>query len=88
MKNEIDDDFFIEASKIIQEEIDREIIDHIIATEMKSKGWTAVYIKPSVPGLLASEWIHLNATGDYRFAQQHWYFENSIDATNFALKWA
>jgi hypothetical protein len=86
----MNDDFneFIEAAaKILQEEIDREIVDDMITKECKSKGWTGVPVDVISP-IDMSEWVHLNATGDYCFAAKTWWFENAIDATNFALKWA
>jgi hypothetical protein len=89
MKTELDewDEFAEAAAKILQEEIDREIVDSMIVEDCKQNGWTGVPVNAVSP-IDMSEWVHLNATGDYRFAAQTWWFENAIDATNFALKWA
>ena len=85
----IDSDEFAEIfAKILQEEIDREIVDSMITDDCKTNGWVGVPITAIDSPIDMSEWVHLNATGDYRFAAKTWWFENAIDATNFALKWA
>ena len=67
---------------------------------LKSEGWTETTINPAHNETSiayarydewytkTAEWIHLNATGDYKLLRGHWIFENKEDAVMFTLKWA
>lgn len=81
------------AAKILQEEIDREILESMVGDMLDKKGWAKSPItKPWGPfnnwAAETAEWVHLHATGDYKLVLNHWYFENAADATAFTLKWA
>lgn len=80
-------------------EIDKEIIDTIMMDTLVAKGWTATSINPAFSTnnilfpkdewyALTAEWIHLNATGDYKLLIGQWVFENRGDAVMFTLKWS
>lgn len=77
-----------EAARILQEEIDWEIMSDI----MKSMGWAHV----SVPWNKTTdsqaheikEWLKENVTGHYKGRGSTWLFERKEDATLFALRWS
>jgi hypothetical protein len=51
------------------------------------QGWTKT--PPSANPWASSDgaaWIHVHATGDYRYVGGCWYFERACDATAFVLK--
>jgi hypothetical protein len=35
-----------------------------------------------------AEWVHKNATGDYKLLKGQWLFEEPKDATMFILRWS
>lgn len=84
------------ASQEISQSIDREILDSLMIDTLLSKGWTETLIIPATgvsPALFdwytdTAEWIHLNATGDYKLLKGRWFFENPKDATMFVLRWS
>lgn len=78
------------AAKEFSEHIDREIFEGVQSEILRDKGWTWT---PLDCGFLyreriakTSEWIHVHATGDYKFLNGHWLFERAEDATMFTLK--
>jgi len=87
-------------SQEMAREIDKEIIDNIVIEMLIKDGWTQAKINPpfSEYGMMGNrfeewysrtaEWVHLNATGDYKLVKGRWIFENGSDATMFILKWA
>jgi hypothetical protein len=92
---EENDDLARTFSEELAKEIDREILNDILAIRLIKEGW----VQPSIPYVkyrwpfndrLAEigEWVHLHATGDYRNINGKWVFENPADATAFTLKWA
>jgi hypothetical protein len=95
VRNEVQD-ISAAFSEELAKEIDREIVNEIIMVSLiKDKGWTQPdipYNKYSWPfdNRLAeiSEWVHLNATGEYKNLNGKWVFELASDATMFTLKWA
>ena len=81
-----------ELAKVLQEEIDREIINDIHRRDCMLKGWTELPFKtdgilPDTIGKMA-EWLHLHAIGDYRFFGNEIWFENKQDLTAFILRWS
>jgi hypothetical protein len=83
----------------IAKEIDKEILDTIMIDALKSKGWTTTVMNPAYEPPLTrlsngewysetAEWIHLNATGDYKLLRGQWLFEKKEDAVMFTLKWS
>lgn len=87
-------------SQELAREIDKEILDNIIMDQLIREGWTPTKINPGFVdlGMLSgryeqwysqtAEWVHLNATGDYKLIKGQWIFEKGADATMFILKWA
>jgi len=64
---------------------------------LKSQGWTETKINPAfgksiVPEIdwytETAEWVHLNATGDYKLLKGFWMFERQEDAVMFTLTWS
>jgi len=93
------DEFLEAAGKDIARQIDCEILDTIMIDVLKSEGWTATTMNPAFcPPLTrvsngewyseTAEWIHLNATGDYKLLLGQWFFEKKEDAVMFTLKWS
>ena len=87
------------ASKDIAKQIDSELLDTIMIDVLKDEGWTATTMNPAYEPPLTrlsngewysetAEWIHLNATGDYKLLRGQWVFEKKEDAVMFTLKWA
>lgn len=83
----------------IAKEIDKEILDTIMIDVLTKDGWTVTTINPkySTDNILfpkpdwyseTAEWIHLNATGDYKLLKGQWVFEQQADAVMFTLKWS
>ena len=93
-------DEVIEAlGQSISRAIDAEILDDIMINVLKYEGWTATIINPAYePPLVritesdwyseTAEWIHLNATGNYKLLKGQWYFERQEDAVMFTLRWS
>ena len=83
-------------SEELRKEIDQEIVNEIIVVSLiKDKGWTEPnisYGKYSWPfsdrKAEISEWVHLNAAGEYKNLNGRWIFELASDATMFTLKWS
>jgi hypothetical protein len=81
-------------------EMDQSIIDTIAMETLIRDGWTQTKGNPAVTdmGMMSgryeawysqtAEWIHLNATGDYKLIKGQWLFEKGEDATAFLLKWS
>jgi hypothetical protein len=98
--SKLEDEMLDRAGAEIAREIDKEILDSIMIDVLKSEGWTETTINPAHNETLiayarydewytkTAEWIHLNATGDYKLLRGHWIFENKEDAVMFTLKWA
>ena len=87
------------ASKDIAKQIDSELLDTIMIDVLKDEGWTATAMNPAYEPPLTrlsngewysetAEWIHLNATGDYKLLRGQWLFEKKEDAVMFTLKWS
>lgn len=80
----------------ISKEIDKELLDTIMFDLLIKEGWTETRVIPATgvsPKLFdwytdTAEWIHLNATGDYKLLKGQWLFEKSEDATLFILRWS
>jgi len=82
----------------IAKEIDKELMDTIMIDVLKSQGWTATNINPAysngsiVPEIdwyaQTAEWIHINASDDYKLLKGQWLFKNKEDAVMFTLKWS
>ncbi len=97
--SKLEDDFLNAASAELARQIDEEILDTIMIDVLKSEGWTATMMNPAYDPLPnqynkgewyseTAEWIHLNATGDYKLLRGQWLFEKKEDAVMFTLKWS
>jgi hypothetical protein len=84
----------------IAREIDKEIIDTLMIDVLTSEGWIQTRVDPAFEdmGMLSgrfeewstktAEWVHKNATGDYKLLKGQWLFKEPKDATMFILRWA
>lgn len=77
-----------EMSKILQEEIDWEIMCQI----MKEIGWTEITTSWDIKSLEETyeikEWCEMNLKGHRKGRGKTWLFELEKDASMFALRWA
>lgn len=71
-----------EIARVLQEEIDREIIVELC----KSQGWTEVKI--SVKVSVDKDWCKQHIKKQYKNFNNFWYFEDSRDAEFFVLRWS
>ena len=86
------------AAKQLARDIDKEILDTLMIDVLTSEGWVGTKVNPAVSqfGMTSvplddwysktAEWIHLNATDDYKLLRGQWFFKNPKDATMFILK--
>ena len=95
--NELEAEILDKIAREFAQEIDNDIIDTSMIDVLKSQGWTATSINPAfgksiVPEIdwytETAEWIHLNATGDYKLLKGSWMFERQEDAVMFTLTWS
>lgn len=92
----LEDEIASTLAEEISKEIDKELLDTIMFDLLIKEGWTETRVIPSTgvsPKLFdwytdTAEWIHLNATGDYKLLKGQWLFEKSEDATLFILRWS
>jgi hypothetical protein len=90
--------FAKQLSEEIAREIDKEIIEILMIEMLKDEGWIQTKINPAFGNNTAmfrstwytetAEWIHMNATGDYKMLQGQWLFKEPKDATMFILRWS
>lgn len=78
-----------EMLKIKAEEMARAMDGEIICSLLKDTGYREIVVDPWVHGSLKeiTAWIDENVQGHYVNAGNRWLFEESKDATIFALKW-
>lgn len=94
----IEDEIATSLAEQIAREIDKEILDTIMMDVLTKDGWTITTINPAYGrGSIVTEidwyaetaeWIHINATGDYKLLKGQWVFENKEDAVMFTLRWS
>jgi hypothetical protein len=86
------------AAKDIAKQIDKELLDTIMIDVLTKEGWAVTSMNPAFgKGSIGTEidwytetaeWIHINATGDYKLLLGQWLFEKKEDAVMFTLKWS
>lgn len=94
----LEDEMLDLAAKDIAKQIDSELLDTIMIDVLKDEGWSATSINPAFgTGSIVdeidwyaetAEWIHINATDDYKLLKGQWLFKNKEDAVMFVLKWS
>jgi hypothetical protein len=93
----LEEKFASELSREIAREIDKEIIEILMIEILKDKGWIQTKINPAFNNTAmyrstwyaeTAEWVHKNATGDYKLLKGQWLFEDPKDATMFILRWS
>ncbi len=83
----MEEQFADQAAKILQEEIDQEILFDLL----QQIGWTRVELASKwlpVTGIELHEWREANLTGHCRAHNNVWMFENKNDAALFKLTWS
>jgi hypothetical protein len=94
----LEEEFASILSAEIAREIDKEILDTLMIDVLTSEGWIHTKINPAFDNNTAmyrstwyaetAEWVHLNATGDYKMLRGQWLFKEPKDATMFILRWS
>ena len=79
--DELSHQFNEELEKILQEEIDREILINL----KRSQGWYQVQVKQF--SKIDKEWCKKYIKNSYAALGHYWYFEDERDAHFFLLKW-
>lgn len=87
--SKIEEQMADQAAKILQEEIDWEVMIDIL-TEV---GWTKVNIDwprqmSAADAHAVKEWCRNNLQGNYNGRNRIWLFEKSQDAIMFSLRWS
>jgi hypothetical protein len=91
------DEIVDHMAKQYADHIDKQILDMIMIDALKTEGWTETNINPAFgKGSIVTEidwysqtaeWVHINATDDYKLIRGQWLFKNPADATLFVLRW-
>jgi hypothetical protein len=81
----VDDTDYSELARILQEEIDKEVIRAAAVEFVKSQGWTEIIVKKNIS--VDKEWCELYIKDEYRHIENYWYFKDQKDAHFFLLKW-
>lgn len=84
---QLEEKYAEEAAKILQEEIDQEILFDLL----KQIGWIRVELSSKwlpVTGIELHEWREANLTGRWHAHNNVWMFENKNDAALFKLTWS
>lgn len=76
-------EFEIECAKLLQEEIDWEILSDILV----ECGWIKVDISPEQIPTIVETWVKGNVQGKYKVRGPTWVFESEKDAMMFILRW-
>ena len=95
----LEEEILNEMSKDIAREIDKDLLDIIMIDVLtKDEGWILTKVNPAFgKGHLVAEhdwytrtaeWIHINATDDYKLLKGQWLFKDPRDATMFVLRWS
>jgi hypothetical protein len=81
-----EDDFAKQAARILQEEIDKEVITEIRIALLVDEGWTRVDL-PMVDFTDIGPWMQVNIQRDWQGFFNTWLFESADDATLFKIAW-
>ena len=73
-------------SKMLADEIQKEIDNQIMRELLMSTGWHRIILSEEI--IIPKEWCKENIRDHYRNFANYWYFVNSKDAAFFALKWS
>lgn len=76
-----------ELARILQEEIEKEIVEEITGNTLVEQGWTKVPITVW-QNVDMDRWLEENMTNEYKHLKKYAYFKSSADATLYILKWA
>lgn len=74
-------------TKIIQQEIDREIIQEAAIAYFVGEGWTRVVISNTDLEYIGS-WMQENIRGNWRGFTTQWVFEDPEEAILFRMRWS
>ena len=85
---QMDDEASSELARILQEEIDREIVESIQIERLKAEGWTEAKNNFNIGPRTKKRWLEDNAQGEYKIFVKSVLFSRASDATMFVLKWS
>lgn len=91
-KAKIGDAAYDELAKILQKEIDREILEDLKMTQLEIEGWIKIPIQPLYK-LYAlpydqRDWLEDNMTDEYVTFNKAILFKSHDDAVLYSLKWS
>ena len=84
---ELHEELEAELAKVLQEEIDREVLFDLLV----ECGWTRIELPSKwlpISGVEIHEWRQKNLKGKWKGHENTWLFEKSEDAVVFALRWS
>jgi hypothetical protein len=96
----LEEAFLNKAGEELARAIDKEIIETLMIDMLTDQGWIQTKINPAFSnyGMMSvpfedwysktAEWIHINATGDYKLLKGQWLFKEPKDAIMFILRWS
>lgn len=76
-----------EWAKVIQEEINREVLTEMKIRKRVDDGWTLITIGDDVSLKGIDEWISENIKDEWRAYDDRWLFKDSQDAMLFKITW-
>jgi len=86
IKHLMPDDVADELAKLLQEAVDKEILNEIKGADLESKGWTKIPVP--IWDLTLQAWLDENMIDKYFATDYNIYFKRQQDATLFALRWS
>lgn len=76
-----------EWARVLQEEINREVLTEIKIKKRVDDGWTLVTIGDDVSLKGIDKWIGENIKNEWRAYDERWLFKDSQDAMLFKMTW-
>ena len=77
-------DFSAEYAKILQEEIDKEIIQELKAQQLVNEGWVMIPFTVKI----SIDWFKENMQDEYAMILGKMYFKSHDDAVLYTLTWS
>ena len=78
------DEYYTEFAKIIQEEIDKEIVLTVLADSLVKQGWIMIPFTVKI----SIDWFKENMQDEYAIILGKMYFKSSEDAVLYSLTWS
>lgn len=76
-----------EIARILQEEINREVLIEMKVKKRIDNGWTLVTVGDDVDYSGIDEWVGSNIRDEWRAYDERWLFKDPQDAILFKMTW-